>query len=227
MIEVTLQYKRVNGNKSSGVITLAGASSGVSMLDTFDEIEFSTMLYKFSQSLQDYPDAQAVIQRTDRDGLVPYNLDAQTANLFRTDPVAAVASMSTDYGSPSQAITRVKKQVALEPSVLRVGYDTLADSFGDEVYARLDEDKGRVECPCCGIWNPFLGEFVCRNPKCAQPLELEVTGKWAAFPTSMLLATHSARFYLPRAWNDYKPWITWGALNEKYNQFQKEKMSCP
>lgn len=225
MIEVTLQYKRVDGDQSSGCLTLT-TDNHLSTIDSFEAIEFAPMLYKFAQALQDYPDAQGIIQRTDRPGLVPYNLDGQTADLFRTDPVAAVASMMVNYGSPSNAIARVKKQTAPAPSTLRVGFDTLADSFGDELYARLDVEKARVECPCCGIWNPFVGEFVCRNPKCAKQLELEVTGKWAAFSTSTLLSTQSPRFYFPRAWNGYQPWVTWEALNEKYNQFQKEKTSC-
>ncbi len=85
-----------------------------------------------------------------------------------------------------------------------------------------------MECPCCGIWNPFSAEFVCVNPKCSVQLELdEKAGKWIGWSTGDLLSTQSRRYYLPRAWNGYKPWISWEDLNAKHEQFQQEKKSCP
>lgn len=232
MIEVILEYKRTNVDKSTGrIVTKTDIGHHTHMplevpYTTFEDSDFAPMLYKFAKALQDYPDANAVIQRTDRPGLVPYNLDGQTANLFRTDPVAAITSMSQPYGSPSGAVARVKKENVSTSSALRVGYDALADSFGDQVFVRYDGT--RVECPCCGIWNPFSAEYTCRNPKCSVRLEFsEVSGKWAGFNTADVLATQSKRFYFPRAWNGYQPWVSWEALNEKYEQFNKEKTSCP
>jgi hypothetical protein len=227
MSEVVLEYKRVNGDKSSGRICVQNNGSEEVLL-SFESEEFSPMLYGFAKALQEHPDAQGVIQRTDRPGLVPYNLDAQTMDLFRTDPVAAVTSMSTPYGSPSKAVQRSKKERTQEPPAsLRVGFDTLADAFGDELYSRLDSLASRVECPCCGIWNAFIEEFVCKNPKCQQRLKPQVSGRWAAFSTAALLATSSPRFYFPRAWNGYKPWVSREDLIAKYEQFQQEKKSCP
>lgn len=231
MIEVILRYKRVDGDRSTGHLHthVDGPSPVDVVLLRFESVDFSTMMYAFAKALQDYPDAQAVVQRTDRPGLVPYNLETNLADLFRTDPVTAVASMSTPYGSPSNTIERVKKeQEPIAFGGLRVGYDTLVDSFGDILYTNYDAEKTRIECPCCGIWNPFSTEFVCVNPKCAKPLEIEeAAGRRMGFSTRLLLDTHSARYYFPRAWNNYKPWVTWEALNEKYEQFKKEKASCP
>ena len=67
----------------------------------------------------------------------------------------------------------------------------------------------------------------CINSKCNTMLSLNVVNeKWAGFDTVTLLATKSARFYFPRAWNDGRPWVSWEKLYAMYNEFEKEK-SCP
>ena len=242
MMEVVLEYKRVDA-QSSGRIHVResfpeGGGAGGLVLFTFDCLDFEAMLYKFAEALQEYPNAAGVLQRTDRPGLVPYTLDERTVELFRVDPVAAVKSMSTPYGSPSNTVKRTREEKAPLESGLRVGHSTLADAFGEELYARYDRDRLRVECPCCGIWASLNTrdedgrQFIsCKNPSCAphgKPLFVKSrNGRWASFSTFDLLATHSDRFYFPRAWNDGKVWVTWEGLNEKYQQFQKEKKECP
>lgn len=245
--EVILEYKRVDMLSSGRIYVHAifrdeegnvvGGGGGVTPFE-FERLDFEAMLFKFAEYLQQFPNAVGVIQRTDRPNLVPYTLDERTTELFRLDPVAAVKSMSAPMGSPSNVIKRVREEKTPITSGLRVGHSTLADAFGEELYSRYDVDRMRVECPCCGIWAALHTrdedgkQFIsCKNPSCAphgKPLFLQRrNGRWAAFSTFDLLATHSDRFYFPRAWNDGKVWITWEGLNNKYEQFQKEKKSCP
>lgn len=236
MMEVILEYKR-EGQQSTGCIRLR-ASSHENVLFEFEQLDFEPMLYKFAEALQENPEAAGVLQRIDRPGLVPYVLDERIVSLFRIDPVAAVKSMSVPYGSPSNTVKRVQEEKSPVTSGLRAGHTTLADAFGEELYSRYDKDRDRVECPCCGIWGSITvkdadgGFFLsCKNPACVsfdKPLAMQRrNGRWASFPTFALLATHSERFYFPRAWNDGRVWISWEGLNNKYEQFQKEKKACP
>lgn len=234
MSAVILRYKRVDGDKSTGQIAVRGGDNVETEVHDFSSWEFKEMLTRFAGVLIAFPDAAGVLQRTDRDGLVPYTLDPRTVDLFRTDPVAAVASMSVPYGSPSSTVKRVRDERSLpSSSELRVGYAVLADSFGDELYARFDGERLKVECPCCGIWANTVGKhftMACINPGCAAIGHQEEfhspTEKWATFETPKLLALDSPRYYFPRAWN-LGSWISWADLNAKYEQYKKEKASCP
>ncbi len=231
-MKVVLEYKR-EGQQSTGQVLV-----DEEVLHTFTRVEFEPMLYAFASALRDHPEAIGVIQRTDRPGLIPYVLDTNTVDLFRSDPVAAIRSMSTPYGSPLTTVKRTKEERTPIASGLRIGHNTLADSFGEELYARFDKDRNRVECPCCGIWGlvetaDTNGSHTvrCHNPSCVvfqRTLQLKRhNGRWASFLTFDLLTTHSDRFYFPRAWNDGQIWISWENLNTKYQQFLKEKKSCP
>lgn len=241
MMEVVLEYKRVD-MQSTGRILVRQESKERVFFD-FDQIDFEPMLYKFAEALQANPEAAGVMQRTDRAGLLPYALEDGIVELFRTDPIAAVKSMSTPYGSPSGIVKRVRQEPTCTTDLpypyvgLRVGHNTMADAFGDNLSCRFDKTRDRVECPCCGIWNTRVTngmsgkQFIeCKNPTCAlrsKPFYFrEQNDNWVAFSTFDLLATHSDRFYFPRPWNDGKAWISWEGLNNKYQQFVKEKESC-
>jgi len=231
---IVLKYKR-DVDKSTGKIELQG-SGAPQVLHVFERTEFSPMLTLFAEALIKHPEADAIIQRTDRDGLVPYNLERKTTDLFRTDPIAAITAMASPFGSPSTAVQRVKQEQEERTSPsggLRVGYAILADGFGDELYARFDNERLKVECPCCGIWANTVGKHFkmeCLNPKCSiftKHVEFgSPTDKWATFKTADLLAMHSLRYYFPRTWN-VGSWISWADLNDKYEQYKKEKASCP
>ncbi len=101
-------------------------------------------------------------------------------------------------------------------SLLVVGHDTLAHGFGDRVYIRRRGDK--VECPFCGVWRT---EKECR---CNTPLTLITeTEIWASVLTLSLLTSNKERLFLPRAWNQGRPWISRDALKEKFFSYVKEK----
>lgn len=234
--KIILEYKRVNVDKSTGRI-VHSLDSTEQVLKEFDSIEFRPMLRDFAEALQQHPDAKAVWKRTDRAGLIPYDLDDRVTTLFRTDPLSAIQSMCPPSSTPSTTIKRAKeeREKRLVAVSVRAGFDTLADAFGDLVYARVRDRKGtpHVECPCCGLWQFYMKatasiwSVICANPKCGafdQPLPMVVANqKWAGFPTPTLLQTKSTRFYFPRAWNDGRPWVSREDLSKKYDEYVSEK----
>jgi hypothetical protein len=244
--KVVLEYKRVNVDKSTGRIVRI-TDVGEDVLSVFESIEFRPMLREFAEALQQCEDAVAVWKRTDRPGLISYDLDPQTTKLFRTDPVAAIESLCPPARNPATTVKRVQeeKQQKLVPVSIRVGYDVLADALGDDVYSRLRTRKEGIqygECPCCGLWMPIgmgypasrayypedgVGWSLCANTKCrasSRILMLKVTNdKWVGYSVVDLLATDAPRFYFPRTWNEGRPWITWDELHKKYHEYLKEK----
>jgi hypothetical protein len=231
-MSVVLQYKRVD-QLSSGCIVLLPVNGfsnpPTACLDSFEKIPFTKMLTYFARELRSHPKARASILRVDRPGLLPYHLDEETTNLFRTDPVSAIRSMT--YESVSASGTRVKKDTTpLEAAPIRSCYDTLADAFGDVVYAR--NRNSVIECPGCGYWgvaHTILNQTLFQCTKsCAVSgkdinLRLTLSKLWAGIEVKDLLATPLEKFYLPRPWNDGRSWITRAELAEKYTAYKTEK----
>lgn len=170
---------------------------------------FAFMMSRYAEALQQHDGAVAVMQRTDVAGSRPLVLESAVVDLLRTDPAAAIRAMS-----PAPRTVVVRDTVAPVDAVnvrLRVGHDTLADSFGDFVYLRLRE--GLVESPVTGRWVA---------PK-ELPLETEACGeRWYRVVTRALLALGKDRYYLPRSWNTDGPWVSHVALAERYDNFCKE-----
>lgn len=241
-VKVTLEYQRVPGTTTSsgrflsdenGLLTEEG--------EPFEKLEFREMMRRLAQTLQAWPPEQPVgvsLQRTDRDGLLPYQLDAKTVELFRTDPVAAIAAFEYPTHSPSTTVRRVKQERTprVLPSIA-VGHDVLAQAFGDQVYFKVRRHE--LECPGCGFWGMFTSPGLLNDPeraghvmklafvcpkKCHVRLIVTCGEKWGYVDTDYLLGhTTLDAFYLPRTWNEGGPWVSREALQKKYNEYQTEK----
>jgi len=229
MKELVLEYKRVNVDRSTGRVVLKEDGSERSPWLAFDSVDFPTMLRAYARLLKDNEEAVAIWQRTDRPGLLPYTLDPQVADLFRTDIEAAIVSMSPDVRSPSYKLQSI--QAAREvPAGLRAGFDTLADAFGDKLYVRF-RDNSEIECPCCGMWgsshrdDTFICQKACANRQ-VRAFLVEPSGRWAGFSAQHLLDSGSSKFYFPRAWNDGASWISREKLQMKLDEYNKEKSEC-
>lgn len=225
MGEIVLAYRRDSGELSTGRVYYKEGTEETA-LSEFSQEDFKRMLQKYASALQSYPDARAVWLRTDRAGLVPYYLDDVVTSLFRTDPVAAIASMSPQEASPSLAVRRVREERKRVPLSIRAGYEVLSDAFGEELYTRFR--LGRLECFGCGVWAELdtASTFQCRNPNCAFASKrhtVRVVAKWAIAPTEYLLGVSSWRYFLPRAWNNNRPWIGWKELTKSYQDFVDSK----
>ena len=240
MTAVILEYRRDDAEMtSSGRLLLDGGE-----LLVFKGYAFRDMLKAVARVLSDAPtegEVSVAIQRTDREGLTPYALEASTVKLLREDPVAAIQAMEFPTQSPSLTVQRAREERAPRVVVpIRAGHDTLADAFGDVVYFKVREHE--LECPGCGFWGMYAspgllkdkeraGEvfktaFMCPK-KCHTRFIVTCMMGWGFVQAEYLLKnTTLSSFYLPRAWNEGKPWVSRESLQQKYDAYKKEKETC-
>lgn len=215
---VELTYRRVG---ETYVGSIAGEEATWS--------SFAAMMTDAHRWLIARSNAGLLIQRTDRDGLLPVQLGDKELELLRTDPVAYIAAhtishrtVDLSHGKRSR-LAEQERYVVPKSAGLRAGHDTLAAAFGERVYVRLRavEDGHQLEHPLTGRWVP-LG-----TDKWVQRVDFEVvltsSNGWVSFKVLDLLEAPAARYYLPREWNAYGGWISKDQLQEMYNQFIKER----
>jgi hypothetical protein len=241
-VEVTLEYRRVDGTRLSTGRLLSKDGGLVTEEGEFKEVEFSTMLVLLSSVTKHWPDEDPIdilLARTDHDGMTPYKLDPATVHLIRTDPAAASQALSVPDRSPSGEARKVHDAtVPIVMPPLKVGDDVLCDAFGDQLYFKVRGHE--LECPGCGFWGVFTTPgllndpdrsgasfktiFVCKK-RCACPRIVVTCNKeWGYVDTSYLLEhTKLAAFYFPRAWNGGRPWVTREVLQQKFDQYKEEK----
>lgn len=244
MIEVTLEYRR-EGNTmlSAGRVSVKQDDQPPRDEVSFEHLEYKRMMRELSYALRKLPDGaetKVLIQRTDRPGINPYVLDQVTVDLLRTDPVAGLQAMSVESPSPAQVLENIKK-AARPPAplpTLRVGDSTLADAFGENVAFKVRGHE--LECPGCGFWGLYttpallndpdrIGQvfktaFVCPK-KCKQRFIVSCHKEWGFVGVEDLLKTPLEAFYLPRGWNNRRPWVSRADLQQKYDEYKKEKES--
>jgi len=236
-VKITLSYKRDAGAEtSSGILMSEGGV--VRYTRGFTGMSFPQMISRLCDELRHFPEVDVFIERTDREGLVPYKLDPETVALIRNDPVAAVSAMTYTTASPSTAERRAKQRdVPIVPAPLHIGTDVLAEAFGDDLYFRVRAHE--LECPGCGFWSPFttpglladpdrVGEifstaFACAK-KCKCRILVRCWERWGSVSTRYLLErTTLEAFYFPRPWNEGRPWIGRRELQLKFDKYNKEK----
>lgn len=244
MIRIVLAYMRNPGDVTSrGHISRDGQE-----LAAFEADDYQTMLTRLvrvltAENVSTQTVVEVVLQRTDREGLLPYRLDDATVHLLRTDPVAAMAAMNAFSRSPSQAVRRVQEtRTPQVPPPVRAGHDTLADVFGDVLYFKVRQHE--LECPGCGYWGMYTSPGLLLNPeragaviknvfvcpkKCRARFVVTCQKSWGYVSTEYLLEnTALPAFYFPREWNDGQQWISREALQMKFNEYkvEKENASC-
>lgn len=225
---ILLSYRRTEQDLCSGALCLRDDEAAVKV--EFDNVDFIRMMARTAALLQESEAVEIWIERMDRPGLHPYKLEAAIVELLRTDPVQAIRSLNPQpvpppVGAPTRSRTVISQKMA---PILRAGHDTLADGLGDEVYSSKN-DANEIECPVCGRWSPTVDpaqeRFWC--PSCDVLLDVRLVTHWAVFRTEELLALQRARYYLPRAWNKTRAWISLQDLTEQYNHWKKIKENTP
>lgn len=232
MSDIVLRYKRDFMDTSTGEIYILSDTNETETLFSFEQIDFPHMMSKFAYYLQENLESGALIERTDRVGLIPFRLEPATIHLLRTDPVTIIRSMS--YPHKIVDMRKPKKNVVLAEQHIRTGQDTLAEAFGDYIYSAAKED-GTVECPCCGRWkvrtepsSNDLVKAICSNCD-FQEIGKFITTKdnyWLRFGTKSMLffgdRYRKTRFFFPRSWNPYCGWISREELVDMYNKYRAE-----
>lgn len=239
MVEVRLAYRRDTDATTSTGCIVSDENTLVTEEHAFEQLDFKKMLVELSRVLANWPEETEVkvsIQRTDHQGLLPYVLDARTVVLLRTDPVAAVAALSLPMDSPSDIVKRViENRTPLVTPPIRVGHAVMSDAFGEHVYFRVRRHE--LECPGCGFWGMYAipallnseeraGEefktaFVCPK-KCKERFIVSCLEVWGYVRVEDLLKSKLNSFYLPRAWNTNKPWVSRATLQQLYNEYKEE-----
>lgn len=236
MKTIVLAYRRVPGDLSSGSVLLDTGTAPPQVLRPFEALDFKVMMREFAIELLAHPDAGAAIQRTDRPGLVRIPLAPDEIELFRRDPAEAIRQRTVPpqrvvigvdrAAGPDKTAVHVVKP---DGTVLDAGYDSLAQCFGDVVYARARTKDGKpeVECHCCGSWCTIErgSSFTCWDCNQQLPIaDLALASGWAGVKVRELLATCREVFFLPRQWSG-KNWVPRAELEHRFNEYNKEKTS--
>lgn len=156
------------------------------------------------------PDVQLYVLREDSQFLTPTLIPSDTVTLFRDDPISAIREWtvkSADY------------RASLPPPPIPVGHPVLARMFGESIYLSMDSRRGRVESPITGEMEVPAKLFF-RNGCGWIPLR-KVSKEWCLCSVEDLLRSSTVdKFYLPRPWNPYGPWMSRGDLRTKLGQFR-------
>lgn len=197
-----------------------GGERGAVTFTTFEKVSFGLMVARLAEHVSVFVEKEEKIGVTVRRSDLsqpPMRLDEGTILMLHADPVAVIRTLSP---SPVKVLLRRVDPATLSP--LRIGYDALASTFGDELFIRRRGDQ--VECPCCGRWanigvstpNPAS---VCRSMACGAKLPVALrSDRWASLAiTSLLVDPDREKFFFPREWNKPGPWVTREDL-EKHNR---------
>lgn len=113
--------------------------------------------------------------------------------------------------------------VKVNRSQLTIGAETIADSFGDEIY--LAVKHGQVECPVCGAWADPCEDCAYLTCPCDLTLSVTIQGDWAKASTEDVVEL-ADRLFIPRLWNVGGPYIDSNKLRSMYEQFIEEREQC-
>lgn len=206
--DMFLSYRSLPSRRCKGVLSFCGET-----LFEFDEAEFRNILKKVAMYVREkHPDTLYFL-RQDRPGLLPVDLGPEFLAFFKEDPVLGIRLLCPPDVTP-------KSIGARKPPIFMAGYDTLADSFGDQVYCKRNI-SGEVECPFCGRWCD--GHFVIHCARCISTIPAVFTAHWALVEVSDLLMVDRPRYYLPRTWNTQGLWVSHEKLQQMYEQWLSKK----
>lgn len=227
--DVTLKYKRT-GEVYAGSLSVDGTHT---LPSEFQELDFAQMMRKTSALLNQYKNAQLRVQRTDREGMLPLQLEPKLLDQLRNDPEGyikanTIAPRTIDLRKERTSALAAKYETPRHGG-LRNGLNTLADAFGEVVYAKAKKWAGgawRYEHPATGRWSDLatIEYWLQSHNTEVQPLD-DKTG-YLLLSVEQLLKVDAERYYLPREWNEFGNWITKNQLRQKLEQFRKDKANA-
>lgn len=235
-----LKYGREGDAYAGNLLFEDAADATKESILKFAVLSFERMFLKLASYALQYPEAELYTSRTEQPGVPPERLGTKLEEMLRKDPAATVATLSQQH-LVAQAAIQVEDQPKVRDVVkvrLRVGHDTLAEAFGDELYCEVRCDKGVFlgQCPLTSDWvgfglkesqfllkveNPFAWETWL--PVALAPNTTVENPRWARVKTKVLLARGCDKYYFPREWNKNGPWISHEDLTALYEAYKKEK----
>lgn len=209
---------------------------GAVCMSSFEKAPFNLVLARLSEQVSEFLERDekigVTLRRTDL-SQPAVRLDEETVLGLHADPAGTARTFGV---SPKKVFVRRADPATASP--LRVGYDNIAATLGDNVYVRRRGDQ--VECPCCGRWAPvmtgvtaprglvfYVNQHIacCRSMACGALLPVTMrSDRWASIDTSFLLEhSDTEKFFLPREWNKPGPWVTREDLEKQYKGWLKIK----
>lgn len=206
-----------------------GGERGAVVIASFESVSFGLMFARLSEQITVFVEKDekigVTVRRTDLEQPAT-RFDEETILLLHADPVGVIRSLSP---SPTKVFARRVDPATTSP--LRVGYDALAATLGDEIYIRRRVDQ--VECPCCGRWanigtstpDPRFNASICRSMACGAKLSITLRNdRWASVSITTLLSNpEREKFFFPREWNKPGPWVTREDLEKQHSDWTQIK----
>lgn len=227
---VELTYRR-EGERYVGVISYKSL-----LLEAKEGWTFEEMIMHTYRILVTTPaETGVLIKRTDRAGLLPSQLEPRLLELLRSDPVGYIKANTIAprtinlRGDKKSALASSEKYDIPKTAGLRHGLDTLADAFGEELYARakLQGASWIYEHPSTGRWADLKTIEHWLGSHATEVHPTSHTKGWLVIEVELLLNTQAERFYYPREWNEFGSWITKEQLRAKLDHYKKEKQNVP
>lgn len=181
----------------------------------FVGLHFSELLRGAQELLVKKKETELVFIRSDRPELLAHRLEDDLTKLIMSNVEAAIEKMS--HPDVRIVVGRPPKP----PAIIRAGADTLASAFGERVLCR--HRGGAIECPGCGTWVLTQTNSACCQ-ECSMEIQLEpIDSQWVSVSVTELLASRASKFFLPREWNGYRPWVEREKLVEMLDNVRKTK----
>lgn len=194
----------------NGYVAFRGCIRDALGTTPFTGVHFEAIIRLVSKHIAPEDDALSFI-RSDRPELQPFTIGSELLAVIRNKPEEAVQRMSY----PEVRIVVGRPPAPL--TTLRACARTLAAAFGERVLCRARDLD--IECPGCGRWCPS-SDSRHRCPLCGLEVAVErCDNNWVFVSVTELLASKLERFFLPREWNGFKPWVDRARLEELYKAF--------
>jgi hypothetical protein len=229
-----VRYRRLQ-TKDNGEYPYAGCFVFEGVTEEFPALFYRQLIGRLHDLLKEHPTLDRLLfQRTERRGILPFELGPGTFQLLREDPVAAYRAMTVeiDRGASVSAATLGTEGATFGRYLyLRIQRGEVSDPLtGQRLNLAYGEKQGwkiRAQNSASDTWLPLFS-VIDDAPLGATAIERIAYMHWALLDVEYLLKLDHPAFYLPCPWNTTGPWVTREELQQRYAQCyaqRKEGMS--
>jgi len=201
---------------------------------------FKDLIKKIHRKLVEDEEIDLIwLQRTERNDIVPMELDSQSTDLIRKDPLTAYRNLMqepqgnnfhTAYARIMGAKRKHEAEVFGENIYLDIARGCILNPFtgdwstlayGPEHGWKIREENNRPDS-----WLPIA--MIDDAPK-GTPFGMRLAfARWAVVSVHCLLARQADKYYLPRSWNPDSEgtWMTYEQLKSMLEEHQRKEKEC-
>jgi len=177
---------------------------------------------------------KVIMQRTERDDVLPMELSSSMLHVLNTDPLGALRVM---MHNPEQSMQSRYSNFMKQKNA---SISKAAEEFGEDIFIRIR--SGTVQDPETGEWKKLAyGErhgwridrgdrkpndwlrinLIDDAPEGATFAERVAFTQWATVNVWSLLSQVFEKYYLPRGWNTEGPWIGHEELKKRAHELEE------